>query len=617
MGNTFGGLGGSLPSPFGASYRLERALANDALNEERYIGLRNCGNTCYCNSLLQVLYFCPPFREQLLEYDRLRRVYWSGAAQKNHEHGSGAGHSTAAAGPAVGMVASSPNKSGNIRSPEHESQSFKLAFQTPDRGLRTIAPLHDGSMSTKRGKHHHEHSRSTLVKSAATPGDGSTPMKAREQKTSSRRKVGLEIGSSHASQSQSQSQSISHSHVRTRATTNCQNCGENGHRFARIEDNTLSRMYQYYGGDDFETEVTYFDPVRDDLLNALIALFQNIQIQSRQVGSITPAAFMTTLRRVNEQFRGRDHQDAHELFMYLVNDLAEALLKEDKTRLSRIVAAKRSLLDAHMRSNGNAAGHAQSAHGFQSRLDLGRSNNTIKSSEDCTSCTSCSSQQQPLRGQERIPPRHFKTLIHSIFGGEITSKVRCLSCEAVTQRHEEFFDLSLDIEKHTTLAQCIRGMMIPEVLRGNDKFFCESCNTYQEAQRMLCIRSLPRVLVFHLKRFKYMEVSQRFQKINSRLAFPSALDMAEFAPDAEAAPHALDFKYELSGIVVHIGMNAGHGHYIALVRSGPRWVLFDDDVVELRSEAAVNRAFGNMYHFAFTSTTGYMLFYSAVEETNK
>uniref|UniRef100_A0A2K5L968 ubiquitinyl hydrolase 1 n=1 Tax=Cercocebus atys TaxID=9531 RepID=A0A2K5L968_CERAT len=33
---------------------------------ERYFGLVNFGNTCYCNSVLQALYFCRPFREKVL-----------------------------------------------------------------------------------------------------------------------------------------------------------------------------------------------------------------------------------------------------------------------------------------------------------------------------------------------------------------------------------------------------------------------------------------------------------------------------------------------------------------------------------------------------------------------
>ncbi|KAG7234717.1 hypothetical protein INR49_004078 [Caranx melampygus] len=35
---------------------------------EHYFGLVNFGNTCYCNSVLQALYFCRPFREKVLAY---------------------------------------------------------------------------------------------------------------------------------------------------------------------------------------------------------------------------------------------------------------------------------------------------------------------------------------------------------------------------------------------------------------------------------------------------------------------------------------------------------------------------------------------------------------------
>ncbi|KAJ3179283.1 hypothetical protein HK101_010033, partial [Irineochytrium annulatum] len=43
-------------------------LINSGPGNERYFGMENFGNTCYCNSVLQALYFCKPFREQLQRY---------------------------------------------------------------------------------------------------------------------------------------------------------------------------------------------------------------------------------------------------------------------------------------------------------------------------------------------------------------------------------------------------------------------------------------------------------------------------------------------------------------------------------------------------------------------
>ena len=40
--------------------------------------------------------------------------------------------------------------------------------------------------------------------------------------------------------------------------------------------------------------------------------------------------------------------------------------------------------------------------------------------------------------------------------------------------------------------------------------------------------------------------------------------------------------YDLVSVVVHCGLGPNRGHYICIVKTLGEWVLFDDDVVEVR-----------------------------------
>lgn len=62
-----------------------------------------------------------------------------------------------------------------------------------------------------------------------------------------------------------------------------------------------------------------------------------------------------------------------------------------------------------------------------------------------------------------------------------------------------------------------------ELLYHGNKFYCDICRSYQEAEKRMKIFSSPPILVLHLKRFKYMEKLSRFSKLNYRVPFPTTL----------------------------------------------------------------------------------------------
>ena len=49
-----------------------------------------------------------------------------------------------------------------------------------------------------------------------------------------------------------------------------------------------------------------------------------------------------------------------------------------------------------------------------------------------------------------------KTWVQEIFQGTLTNETKCLCCETVRSKDEDFLDLSVDIEQNTSLTHCLR-----------------------------------------------------------------------------------------------------------------------------------------------------------------
>lgn len=290
---------------------------------------------------------------------------------------------------------------------------------------------------------------------------------------------------------------------------------------------------------------------KENLLTCLADLFYQVSTQKKRIGSIAPKKFIERLRKDNQLFSSCMHQDAHEFLNFILNEIVEILQREEEAKRQK---------------------------------KKGRNN---------------------VDKEEPEPPR---TWVHDLFEGLLTNEVRCLSCENVTQRVESFFDLSVDIDQNSSITSCLRNFCSTELLTKHDKFFCDNCCSLQEAERSVRIKKLPYILALHLKRFKFIEQYQRYKKLSYRVVFPLQLRLFNVSEDAEDP----DRLYSLVAVVIHVGSGPNHGHYVCLIKSHGRWILFDDECVELKDENDLEAVFGSSYEMGPSSDAGYILFYETV-----
>uniref|UniRef100_A0A7N0ZXT8 ubiquitinyl hydrolase 1 n=1 Tax=Kalanchoe fedtschenkoi TaxID=63787 RepID=A0A7N0ZXT8_KALFE len=301
-------------------------------------------------------------------------------------------------------------------------------------------------------------------------------------------------------------------------------------------------------------------PVTDadeNLLTCLADLFTQISSQKRKTGVIAPKKFVHRVKKENELFRSYMHQDAHEFLNFLLNELAEILAKE---------------AEAEKPSPDNPSLSEKGSNGVKSPLENG------------------------------VKKEPVETWVHKNFKGIVTNETKCLCCETVTARDETYLDLSLDIEQNSSITSCLKNFSSTETLNADDKFFCDKCCSYQEAQKRMKIKKPPHILVIHLKRFKYIESLGRYKKLSYRVVFPLELKLSNTVED-------VDSEYSLFAVVVHVGSGPNHGHYVSLVKSHDHWLFFDDENVEIIDEPAVQTFFGSAQEYSSNTDHGYILFY--------
>eukprot|EP01135_Chromosphaera_perkinsii_P005371 Nk52_evm52s343 gene=Nk52_evmTU52s343 len=196
-------------------------------------------------------------------------------------------------------------------------------------------------------------------------------------------------------------------------------------------------------------------------------------------------------------------------------------------------------------------------------------------------------------------------LVNNVFGGKLLQQIISKDCEHISEREENFFVVQCEVQNKKSIEESLGLFVEGEMLEGDNKYHCAKCNKHVTALKRSCIKSLPEILILHLKRFEFdMELMRRI-KVNDFCEFKHHLNMEPYtlkgcskAEKDEKFASGSDiglsdtgeknlYEYELSGILVHTG-TADSGHYYSFIKEREtrdtenklRWLQFNDSLVE-------------------------------------
>lgn len=553
----------------------------------RLFGMENFGNTCYCNSILQCLFYTTKFRTHLLNYntqphERRTEVvgmnphayttkYEQLLAKKIKEQAKGpAQESPAVDTPASGSLQSRPSIRHSIFG-KFSAQSTPMLTKedvaaplarkvgyAQDAVLCELLSVEQRLLIKKTPALHHLQlfvTRPTYHNSSHAPSQNPSDASVSDNTDSSTPSTALLEGSVANTAVTSVETAVSsrssivvvgipqpESALLVPINTFSSNPSSDQRKRAALINGPILNVDHSFLPDPSDLGEAC-------LLYALKDLFEAMTENSSQIGVMSPLYFITKLKEKNFLFRQANmHHDAHEFCNYLVNETIETINSE-----------------------------------------VGINKNW---------CT-------------------------NLFQGIITNETKCLSCESVTSKDESFLDLSIDIppgEGAHSLTFSLNNFSKLETLIHQNKFYCNTCLSLQEAIKTIKLKKTPEVLIINLKRFKYDDKLDRMVKLFDSILYPLKLrlfnttsessteDGADAGHDPNEAPKENDgfSLFGLYALVVHIGGGPMHGHYVALCKcQAGLWFLFDDETVELVDESYVLRFFGDGPGLS----SAYILFY--------
>ncbi|TSL22075.1 Ubiquitin carboxyl-terminal hydrolase 1 [Bagarius yarrelli] len=509
-----------------------------------FVGLNNLGNTCYLNSILQVLYYCPAFKDAVKSLYRLSKL-----KDKEKEDGakSAEGDSCEDSMPVHMELLHSFHSL--ISSVEQLQSSFLFnpdkynegELATPPRRilntLRQLNPMYEGYLQHDAQEvlqcilTYIQEACDTIKKELQTNPDenpGESECNARDKTTdgmmstneddgqlSGKRKSDTEVGNA-KKKPKSQSKSK-------------KNNEENG-PFTRSKRKSSS-----------------------DVAGNMVVDQKDVTEKEKEGGINTE----------EEKSEG---------------DAKETNRRKKRAKLNWLKSSgKQPSIFSKFRSMGRISSHV--GDGAENK---DQNTSSSEQHQDKTSLESEKTKQNQPQPKTKEAELQGLDMLKQLFQGQLVLRTRCLECECYTERREDFQDISVPVQEdetscsesssqvspdpkpeQKTLRWAISQFASVERIVGQDKYFCETCHHYTEAERSLLFDKTPDIVTIHLKCFSAsgseLDPYAGLSKVNTPLLTPLKLSLKEWS--AQSSAH----HYRLFAVVMHSGVTISSGHYTTYI----------------------------------------------------
>ncbi|XP_038129228.1 ubiquitin carboxyl-terminal hydrolase 40 isoform X1 [Cyprinodon tularosa] len=156
------------------------------------------------------------------------------------------------------------------------------------------------------------------------------------------------------------------------------------------------------------------------------------------------------------------------------------------------------------------------------------------------------------------------TLIQRLYHGTIVNSIVCKECGNVSQRKEDFLDLTVCVCGVSSLEEALWNMFVEEELfEGNNLYRCAQCSRLVTAAKSAKLEQLPPFITMSLLRFSFDFAKCERYKETGRYTFPLTINLRPFCEQSDAEDS--DFTYELFSVIIHKGGCYG-GHYHVYIK---------------------------------------------------